>query len=90
MGKKKVLARIPVGALDSAEAIRGLLEHVTRQFMAGNMTADQVRAVSYLCQNLLAAQKQCAKEASEKEPDSIGELVRIIQEERRSKQEEDA
>lgn len=86
MGKKKALARIPVGALDSAEAIRGLLEHVTRQFMAGNMTADQVRAMSYLCQNLLAAQKQCAKEASEKEPDSIGNLVKLIQEERMRRQ----
>lgn len=89
MGRKKMSGEIPVRALDSAEAIRDLLEHVTRRFMAGNMTADQVRAVSYLCQNLLAAQKQCAKEASEKEPDSIGELVRIIQEERRAKQEVD-
>ena len=89
MGRKKKLVEIPIRALDSAEAIRELLEQVTRRFMAGNMSADQVRAVSYLCQNLLAAQKQCAKEAGEKEPDSIGELVRIIQEERRSKQEVD-
>ena len=89
MGRKKKLVEIPTRALDSAEAIRELLEQVTRRFMAGNMSADQVRAVSYLCQNLLAAQKQCAKEASEKEPDSIGELVRIIQEERRSRQEVD-